>query len=76
MLFVAKEKEMPFKLIAINTDSGSEFLNVPVFNHFQSEKVIFTRSRPYKKNDNCYVEQKNYTHVRELFGLALRQGYT
>lgn len=60
-------KSLPFKLIAINTDSGSEFLNTPVFNQFKENKVIFTRSRPYKKNDNCYVEQKNYTHVRELF---------
>ena len=50
---------LPFDLVAINTDSGSEF---------RERKVIFTRSRPYKKNDNCYVEQKNYTHVRELFG--------
>lgn len=62
------QKEMPFTLLAVNTDSGSEFLNVPVFNHFQQQKVVFTRSRPYKKNDNCYVEQKNFTHVRELFG--------
>ena len=57
---------MPLK--AINTDSGSEFLNTPVFNMFQEKKIKFTRSRPYKKNDNCYVEQKNFTHVRELFG--------
>ena len=62
------EKALPFSLIAINTDSGSEFLNTPVFNFCKDKKVIFTRSRPYKKNDNCYVEQKNYTHVRELFG--------
>ena len=62
------EKALPFDLIAINTDSGSEFLNAPVFNQFRERKIIFTRSRPYKKNDNCYVEQKNYTHVRELFG--------
>ncbi|MBF0301394.1 MAG: integrase [Oligoflexia bacterium] len=62
------QKCLPFKLLTINTDSGSEFLNIPIFNHFQREKVIFTRSRPYKKNDNAYVEQKNYTHVRELFG--------
>ena len=61
------QRHLPFKLIAINTDSGSEFLNKPVFNQFKNNKVIFTRSRPYKKNDNCYVEQKNYTHVRELF---------
>ena len=62
------QRALPFNLIAINTDSGSEFLNVAVFNQFKDNKVIFTRSRPYKKNDNCYVEQKNYTHVRELFG--------
>ena len=61
-------KSSPFPIIAINTDSGSEFLNIPVFNHFKRRRIIFTRSRPYKKNDNCYVEQKNYTHVRELFG--------
>ena len=62
------QRSLPFDLIAVNTDSGSEFLNTPVFNQFKERKVIFTRSRPYKKNDNCYVEQKNYTHVRELFG--------
>ena len=62
------ERDLPFKLKAINTDSGSEFLNVPVFNQFKKKRIKFTRSRPYKKNDNCYVEQKNFTHVRELFG--------
>ena len=62
------DSRIPFSLIAINSDSGSEFLNMPVFNMFKKKKVIFTRSRPYKKNDNCYVEQKNFTHVRELFG--------
>ena len=62
------EKRLPFNLLAINTDSGSEFLNIPVFNMYKQKKVLFTRSRPYKKNDNCYVEQKNFTHVRELFG--------
>ncbi len=62
------EKSLPFSLKAINTDSGSEFLNVPVYNHFKDNKIQFTRSRPYKKNDNCFVEQKNFTHVREIFG--------
>jgi len=62
------QRALPFDLVAINTDSGSEFLNIAVFNQFKEKKVLFTRSRPYKKNDNCYVEQKNYTHVRELFG--------
>lgn len=62
------QKSLPFVLKSINTDSGSEFLNTPVFNLFRHKKIRFTRSRPYKKNDNCYVEQKNYTHVRDLFG--------
>ena len=59
---------LPFKLKAINTDSGTEFLNRPVFNLCHKMNIKFTRSRPYKKNDNCYVEQKNFTHTRELFG--------
>ena len=63
------ERALPFKLVAINSDSGSEFLNKSMleFTHY-GNRVEFTRSRPYKKNDNCYVEQKNFTHVRELFG--------
>ncbi len=62
------KRSLPFDLKAINTDSGSEFLNTPVFQLFSEKKIKFTRSRPYKKNDNCYVEQKNFTHTRELFG--------
>ena len=62
------KKNVPFDIFAINTDSGSEFLNKPVFNQMEKDRIVFTRSRPYKKNDNCYVEQKNYTHVRQLFG--------
>ena len=63
------EHELPFDLLAINADSGSEFLNRPMleFTKF-GHRIQYTRSRPYKKNDNCYVEQKNFTHVRELFG--------
>jgi hypothetical protein len=70
--FTKLERDLPFTLWAVNTDSGSEFLNNPVLNFMQDDKgnprIQFTRSRPYQKNDNCYVEQKNYTHVRELFG--------
>ena len=70
--FTDLEQEIVFTILGINTDSGSEFLNTPVLNftkHKTGEpRLNFTRSRPYKKNDNCYVEQKNFTHVRELFG--------
>lgn len=67
------EESLPFDLLAVNTDSGSEFLNMPVLKfmrppEYGKRQITFTRSRPYKKNDNCYVEQKNFTHVRELFG--------
>jgi hypothetical protein len=69
--FVEIKIALPFALYAINVDSGSEFINAEMiaFTTMPGEKQIaFTRSRPYKKNDNCYVEQKNFTHVRELFG--------
>lgn len=71
-MFQDIRSKIPIKIRAINTDSGSEFLNTPVFNFMHSapneKPITFTRSRPYKKNDSCYVEQKNFTHVRELFG--------
>lgn len=70
--FSELKQTLPFELLAVNVDNGSEFLNTPVFDLMNpgngQKKIIFTRSRPYKKNDNCYVEQKNFTHVRELFG--------
>lgn len=67
-LFADIDRELPFNIIAVNVDSGSEFLNWEMINFTRIKKITFTRSRPYKKNDNCWVEQKNYTHVRELFG--------
>lgn len=70
--FIDLRKSLPFELLAINTDSGSEFLNNHVIHFMDSwyhkKQITFTRSRPYHKNDNAYVEQKNYTHVRQLFG--------
>jgi hypothetical protein len=70
--FSELKQTLPFELLAVNVDNGSEFLNSAVFDFMNpgngQKKIIFTRSRAYKKNDNCYVEQKNFTHVRELFG--------
>jgi len=70
--FTDFDHSLPFELLAVNTDSGSEFLNTPMVQFMRREMgrkpITFTRSRPYQKNDNCYVEQKNFTHVRELFG--------
>jgi len=61
-------RRFPFKILSLNSDSGSEFLNKKIHELTLKKGIIFTRSRPYKKNDNCYVEQKNDTHVRGIFG--------
>jgi hypothetical protein len=64
------ENKLPFELLAFDCDNGSEFLNHHLLRYFtdRKNKVSFTRSRPYKKNDNAHVEQKNWTQVRHLFG--------
>ncbi len=64
------ERSLPFKIRGFASDNGNEFLNHDLHSYFFDRKnsVEFVRRRPYKKNDNCHVEQKNWTHVRELFG--------
>lgn len=64
------ERKLPFELLGFDCDNGSEFLNHHLWSYFVDRKkpVQFTRSRPYKKNDNAHVEQKNWTHVRQLLG--------
>jgi hypothetical protein len=52
----------------LDSDNGGEFINYPLSNYCHDEKIVFTRSRENKKNDNAYVEQKNWTHVRKLLG--------
>lgn len=65
------ENELPFNMVGFATDNGSEFLNYRIKKYFEENrknKIKFVRRRPYKKNDNAHVEQKNWTHVRQLFG--------
>lgn len=65
------EKSLPFPILGFDCDNGSEFLNWHLLRYFQERRgqtVQVTRSRPYRKNDNAHVEQKNWTHVRQLFG--------
>lgn len=66
----AIEETLPFTILGFDCDNGSEFLNHHLIRYFQERPVPsqFTRSRPYHKNDNAHVEQKNWTHVRQLFG--------
>jgi hypothetical protein len=59
---------LPFPLQGIDSDNGAEFINADLLRYCQQEQITFTRSRPYRKNDNCYVEQKNYTIVRRHVG--------
>lgn len=64
------EQSLPFPLLGFDSDNGSEFLNHHLLRHFTHRKrpVQFTRSRPYHKDDNAHVEQKNWTHVRQRLG--------
>lgn len=64
------ERRLPFRIVGFASDNGNEFLNHDLHSYFCERKnqVKFVRRRPYKKNDNAHVEQKNWTHVRELFG--------
>jgi hypothetical protein len=56
---------LPFPLLGIDSDNGSEFINRTLLSWCDSRHITFTRTRPYKKNDNCFVEQKNFTCIRE-----------
>jgi len=58
----------PFKIAGIDSDNGSEFINAHMLAYCVKNKITFTRSREYKKNDSCYVEQKNYSVVRRAVG--------
>jgi len=59
---------LPFPLLGIDSDNGSEFINQCFFIYCKQQKITFTRSRAYKKNDSCHVEQKNGNIVRRLVG--------
>ena len=64
------ESILPFAILGFDSDNGGEFMNNSLYDYFvnRDKPVMFTRSRPYRKNDNAHVEQKNWTHVRQLFG--------
>jgi hypothetical protein len=64
------QKSLPFPIQGFDCDNGSEFLNDHLIRYFQGQKISLTRSRPYRKNDNAHVEQKNWTHARQLLGYA------
>jgi len=61
-------QRLPFRMLGIDSDNGSEFINHHLWNYCEEREIQFTRSRPYKKDDNAHIEQKNWTHVRKLMG--------
>jgi hypothetical protein len=62
--------ELPFKILGLDSDNGSEFLNGALLEYCAQQRITFTRGRPYRKNDSCFVEQKNWAVVRRLVGYA------
>lgn len=62
------QQRLPFSLLAIDPDSGSEFINWLLKRWCDKRRIEMTRTRPYMKNDHARVEQKNYTNVREFVG--------
>jgi len=61
-------RRLPFPLLGIHSDNGKEFINHALYEYCRANGLEFTRSRPYQKNDNCCVEQKNYSVVRRAVG--------
>lgn len=59
---------LPFPLRGLDSDNGSEFINDHLLRYCRLHQIQFTRGRPYKKDDNAHIEQKNWTHVRKLLG--------
>ena len=60
--------KLPFPLLGLDSDNGSEFINEILWRYCQEQQITFTRSRPYRKNDGCFVEQKNFSVVRRAVG--------
>lgn len=59
---------IPFNWLEIHSDNDSTFINWHLLRYAEAEGIEFSRSRPYRKNDNCFIEQKNSTHIRSSFG--------
>ena len=61
-------QRLPFPLLGIDLDNGSEFIKDTLDRYCLDEQITFTRSRPYQKNDQAHVEQKNWSVVRHTVG--------
>jgi hypothetical protein len=67
-------QDLPFALLGIDSDNGGEFINELLLRYCLNEHITFTRSRPFQKNDQAHVEQKNWSVVRRLIGYDRLEG--
>jgi hypothetical protein len=63
-------RRLPFPLLGLDADNGGEFMNRTLVHYCEAESITLTRARPYRKNDSCHIEQKNWSVVRRLVGYA------
>jgi len=64
------KERLPFSILGIDSDNGAEFINAQLIRYCKEHEITFTRSRPYRKNDSCFVEQKNWSVIRRAVGYA------
>ena len=62
------KERLPFSILGLDSDNGAEFINAHLIRYCEEHKITFTRSRPYRKNDSCFVEQKNWSVIRRAVG--------
>lgn len=67
-------QRLPYPLLGVDSDNGSEFINANLLRYCEQHQLTFTRSRPYRKNDQAHIEQKNWTAVRQIVGYARYEG--
>ena len=67
-------QRLPYVLLGLDSDNGAEFINNDLKRYCEQHHITFTRSRPYKKNDQAYIEQKNWTTIRQTVGYDRYEG--
>jgi len=68
------EDKLPFTILGLDSDNGSEFINDQLYRYCKEKDIMFTRGRPFMKNDGCHIEQKNWHIVRRSIGYARYEG--
>jgi hypothetical protein len=67
-------QRLPYALLGLDSDNGSEFINDHLKRYCEQRQITFTRCRPYQKNDQAYIEQKNWTAIRQTIGYDRYEG--